>query len=119
MLRLEDLREERGLTQNEIAEAIGTSRTNIGRWEKGLNEPSYTFVVKLANFFNVTVDYLIGNEENVSNVRGGYPETFTEEEKTLIRYYRAIGKEAKMAIFTTAESFFNALPAEKRASYGY
>ena len=119
MLRLEDLREERGLTQNEIAEAIGTSRTNIGRWEKGLNEPSYTFVVKLANFFNVTVDYLIGNEENVSTVRGGSPETFTEEERTLIRYYRAIGKEAKNAVFATAESFFNMLPDERRAAYPY
>lgn len=119
MLRIEELREEKGITQNEIAEAIGTSRTNIGRWEKGLNEPSYTYVIKLANFFNVSVDYLIGNEESFPTVRGERAEPLSEEEQKLVTYYRAIGKEAKMAIYTTAESFFYALPAEKRASYGY
>ena len=63
-------------------------------------------LIKLARYFNVTVDYLIGNESSPT-VRGGSPERFTEEEKALVRYYRAIGKVEKNAVFATAEGFFH------------
>lgn len=67
-MRLIELREERNLTQNDIANAINTSRTNIGRWEKGLNEPASSYVVKLADFFEVTTDYLLGREDDFGNI---------------------------------------------------
>lgn len=121
MLRIQELREEKGLTQGNVAEAIGTSRTNIGRWEKGLNEPSYAFVVKLANFFDVSVDYLIGNDEerNQSPTPINTLSQLTDEERELLKFFRAIGKPARDAIFTTAKSFYEQLPADKRVSYTY
>ena len=118
-MRIRELRMDCGKSQTEVAKILGISQQVFSTYEKESCYPDPNMLIKLARYFNVTVDYLIGNEESSPNVRGGSPETFTEEERTLIRYYRAIGKEAKMAIFTTAESFFNALPAEKRASYGY
>ena len=50
-MRLKELREERHLTQNDIAKEIKTSQTNIGRWEKELNEPAASFLIRLADFF--------------------------------------------------------------------
>lgn len=119
MNKLKFLRKERGLTLQEMADILNVSRGSYNYYELGKTEPNISILFQLSDFFGVSIDYLLGRSENSPTVRGGSPETFTEEEKTLVRYYRAIGKEAKMAIFTTAESFFNALPAEKRASYGY
>lgn len=61
--RLAQLRKEFGLTQVEFAEKIGFSRTAISAWEIGRNEPSNEDTIKIANFFNVSVDYIIGKSE--------------------------------------------------------
>lgn len=61
-MRLKELREERHLTQNDIAKEIKTSQTNIGRWEKELNEPAASFLIRLADFFQCSIDYLLGRE---------------------------------------------------------
>jgi transcriptional regulator with XRE-family HTH domain len=57
--RLKSLREELGKSQNEVAKAIGTTGQNLYHYENG-REPNYTILMKLAEFFNVSVDYLIG-----------------------------------------------------------
>ena len=57
--RLKELRQEKNLTQADVANAIGTSQRNIGRWENNENEPGASFVIKLANFFEVSSDYLL------------------------------------------------------------
>lgn len=67
-MRLKELREERNLSQLDVANAIGTSQTNIGRWEKERNEPSSGYVIKLADFFEVTTDYLLGREDDFGNI---------------------------------------------------
>ena len=66
--RLVQLRKELNLTQTEFAEKIGFSRTAISAWEIGRNEPSNEDTIKIADFFGVSVDYIIGN----SNIRKNY-----------------------------------------------
>lgn len=56
-------REEAGLSQLELSKKIGTSHQNISRWEKGEVLPSIDFCVKLADFYGITVDELIGREK--------------------------------------------------------
>ena len=58
--RLFEIRKERGLTQDAIAKAIGVSQKAIDFWEKGINEPKASYVAKLAIFFAITTDYLLG-----------------------------------------------------------
>jgi transcriptional regulator with XRE-family HTH domain len=60
LARLRDLRNKRDLTQEEVAQKIGVSRVTYTRWECGLVAPSVQDLIKLADFFNVSVDYLIG-----------------------------------------------------------
>ncbi|MBQ7912808.1 MAG: helix-turn-helix domain-containing protein [Clostridia bacterium] len=67
-MRLLELREEKKLTQDDVAKAINTSRTNIGRWEKGLNEPSSSLIIQLADFFQCSTDYLLGRSDDFGNV---------------------------------------------------
>ncbi len=58
---LKQRREERGLSQSELAERIGTSHQNINRWEKTVL-PNIDFCVKLADFYGITLDELVGRE---------------------------------------------------------
>lgn len=62
--RLVQLRKELNLTQTEFAEKIGFSRTAISAWEIGRNEPSNEDTIKIADFFGVSVDYIIGKTNN-------------------------------------------------------
>jgi len=61
--RIRQLREERGLSQAELAHKMGVSRMTINNYEMDKRSPDIAFVLKLADFFFVTVEYLIGKSE--------------------------------------------------------
>lgn len=58
--RLKQLRIEKGKTQKEMAKDLGTTDVSIGRYEKGEREPKTDMLNALANYFEVTTDYLLG-----------------------------------------------------------
>lgn len=59
-MRLKELRIAKGMTQNELAKVIGYSSLSYARYEKGEREPDINTLCKLADYFEVSVDYLIG-----------------------------------------------------------
>ena len=61
--RLKELREEKGLTQRELAKEVGLSYGAIGFWELNKREPSLDAAVVLADYFKVSIDYLAGRED--------------------------------------------------------
>ena len=65
--RIKSLREGAGLTQAEIARALGISRSGVNAWEMGLSVPSTQYIVELAKQFNVSTDHLLGME-NTSTI---------------------------------------------------
>ncbi|MFS9335227.1 helix-turn-helix domain-containing protein [Streptococcus peroris] len=60
--RLKELRKEKKLTQKEIAEQIGIKRNTYSDWETGKNEPNFENLIKLADFFEVSLDWLFGRK---------------------------------------------------------
>lgn len=58
--RLKQLRQQEGLTQRELAKSIEVGRTTISEYESGKIVPKQEGLLKLANYFNVSVDYLTG-----------------------------------------------------------
>lgn len=60
MIRMRNLREDNDLTQQEVAEILGTSQTMYARYERGANEMPVRHVIRLAQFYNVSTDYLLG-----------------------------------------------------------
>lgn len=60
MLYLKELRTQRGLTQDELSKALNVSASSIGMYEQGRREPDNKTLVKIAAFFSVTTDYLLG-----------------------------------------------------------
>ena len=121
-MRLKELRDEKKLSQEEVAKAIGTSQTNIGRWEKGLNEPSSGFVIKLANYFEVSIDYLLGREDDFGNVVVSENNEITPEEKELLTLFRSLPNIRRKTIMDSirfmSESPETAETPRKEKRYG-
>ena len=75
--KLKELRKNRGLTQEELAEALYVSRTAISKWESGRGYPSIDSLKEISSYFSVSIDNLLSGEkllliaekENKSNIR--------------------------------------------------
>lgn len=66
MDRLIELRNERNLSQTQVAASLGISRQAYGHYETGKREPDNDTLIKLASLFDVTTDYLLGLDSNLS-----------------------------------------------------
>lgn len=66
-IRLKQLRTERGLTQAELGKIVHKGDSTVRMWELRKSEPDYETVLILADYFGVSVDYLIGKDENTSS----------------------------------------------------
>lgn len=68
MNRIRDLREDRDLRQIDVSEAIGIDQRTLSNYETGKTNPDSFAIIKLADFFGVSADYLIGrtNENKVT-----------------------------------------------------
>ncbi len=64
--KLQELRKSRGLTQEELAEALFVSRTAVSKWESGRGYPSIDSLKELSKFFSVTIDDLLSGEKLLS-----------------------------------------------------
>lgn len=88
--RLIALREERQLSQVEVAKALGITRSAFSMYELRQREPDMEMVRKLASYFNVTTDYLLGR---VDDPRAGADESVSEEWRQVIEQCKAMGLE--------------------------
>jgi transcriptional regulator with XRE-family HTH domain len=61
--RLRQLREEKGLLQKDVAKILGITPSAYGYYEQGKREPSMEVLKKLSDFFNVSIDYLLGRTD--------------------------------------------------------
>ena len=64
--KLQELRKQKGLTQEELAQALFVSRTAISKWESGRGSPSLDSLKAIAEFFNITIDELLSSKELLS-----------------------------------------------------
>ena len=86
--RLKQLRNSRGLNQTQLSEALNekfglkTDRVMISKWETGFQTPVMNTVVMLAKFFNVSIDYLNGEESSKSDYINLPPPNITEDYTT-------------------------------------
>ena len=67
--RIRDLREDRDLTQKQVAQMLGMSQTGYSKYETGENDIPTIVLIKLADFYQTSVDYLLGR----TNQKKAYP----------------------------------------------
>ncbi len=61
--RLKELREEKGIGQVELAQNLKVSKGIISLWENGLREPSMHCLIAIADFFDCSIDFLVGRTD--------------------------------------------------------
>ena len=62
--RIRDLREDKDMTQMQMAKILGMSQTGYSKYETGENDIPTTILIKLARFHNTSIDYLLGETNN-------------------------------------------------------
>ena len=93
--RLCDLREEKNLKQKELASKLNLKASAISKYEQGLTQPSLATIIKMAEIFGVSVDYLLG----LSSIRNPYTQAnFTPKEAEIITKYRKLNRENQIRI---------------------
>lgn len=82
--RLRELRERIGVNQDVVAEACEISRVALTRYENGQRVPRAQIAARLADYYGVTVDYLLGREEQSAPIKENTPADMRAEAKTLL-----------------------------------
>lgn len=106
--RLKALREQKHLSQEQLAELLGVKQQTIGKWENKLTVPRLPMLQKIATIFNVTIDYVMGESDNphgspfTGQVDGQFltfaPEQIKPEELALLEAYRKASDRDKNII---------------------
>ena len=111
--KLKDLRIRENISQIEFAKEIDYSQAAISAWENGTREPGLEALVRIAQFFNVTVDYLL-SEETISTYAPRRIEmTDLPEEKELLCTYRRLPNDLKRRANAYMKSLLSLLQAEE------
>lgn len=64
MERIKELRKEKSITMKRLGEIIGVSEGAVSQYENGKRQPDYDILKKIADYFNVSTDYLLGRTDN-------------------------------------------------------
>lgn len=110
-VELKKHREGAGLSQYKLAEKMGVSQATVGMWESGKREPNFTTLCKLADFFGVSVDSLLGRA--VSVVR---PAALPSEDVDLLSKFHAIDPMAQARILNSLDFEYKAVVQESAKS---
>ena len=82
------LREQKGLTQVELARKLGITRSSVNAWELGFSVPSTQYIIELANLFSVSTDYLLGVKGTSTIDIAGLTEKDVEVVYTLVKHLK-------------------------------
>jgi len=103
-MRLKEVRQQHKMTQKQVAEMLGIPVRTYQNYERGVNDPDTDVLLDLADFFDVTVDYLVG----YSDIARATYISLSEDESHLVDTYRTLDEPGKKAVITLAEGLSGA-----------
>jgi transcriptional regulator with XRE-family HTH domain len=98
--KLKELRKKNNLTQVEFAKIFTISNGTVGNWESGIRQPDNEMLSKIADYYGVSVDYILEREKSSSS-----SDELNEREKTMLQMFRSYSPELQerfLALFETA-----------------
>lgn len=94
--RLRILRKEQCITQQQLADQAGISRSNINTWESGKSLPLPDGLIALADCFGCSIDYLLGREREDGMIVLK-TDQYSDDEQEFIKLYRQLSNRQKFA----------------------
>lgn len=100
MIRIKELRQQKGINQEQLAKEFGISQQTISSYEKGIREPDIATLKGMADFFSVSIDYLLGKTNIPDTIetlalsrKDGYDEDLPEEARREIENFKEFVKQ--------------------------
>lgn len=117
-IKLKELRDKKGISQYKMAAELSISQSTIGNWEAGKREPNFKTLIKLADYFGVSVDYLIGHEKKsvmerptsdlAENFIKEFGDLFTDKNfKKYATLYKLMNSEQRLLILGVVLEYAN------------
>lgn len=110
------LREENGYSLKEVEQNTGINNGNLSRYERNLNFPSIELCIRLADFYQVSLDELVGRSEKTTSSTVSYPEIYSTEERQLIEDYRSLTPPLRQMLQDTIQTWKSTEREIKRRS---
>ena len=93
-----NLRIKAGYTQDGLAEALGLSRSAVSMYENGNREPDFETLEKIADFFNVDMNYLLGSSTKTTVIQSNFETSYEDVEQLIARNGKDFSTEQKMRL---------------------
>lgn len=106
---LKELRDKRNVTQEELASSLSVKQQTVGKWENGITVPRQPMLIKIADYFHVSVNDLIYGESNLSQPPATPPSTpaLTPQEQDLLCKYRVLTPASRDAVNAVIDTYYS------------
>lgn len=102
---LKKLRLKKGISQQQLADVVGTSQQSINKYENHNIEPDIAMLISFADFFQTSVDYLIGHTEIEHIIEVVHSYDLNNDESLLMDSYRTLTDEQKESIHIVIQNY--------------
>lgn len=99
------LREEKGMSQKQLADCIGVSQQSINKYENHNVEPDIGALIRIADCFSTSVDYIIGHTEERYPIAPPSTYSMDNEEFMLLQRYRKLSEKQKKCVNLLIETY--------------
>lgn len=102
---LKQLRIEKGISQQQLAEVIGVSQQSINKYENHGVEPDIETLIKISDYFNTSVDYLIGHTQISRVIEETSAFDLNQKEAQVIQRFRSVNHKQKDCVLNILDCF--------------
>lgn len=99
----EKLRKEKELTQVNLAKILNIRQTTVSSWENNISVPDYPTLIRLANLYDVSTDYLLGRTDDFGSVIATNTPMLSNDEQTVIECMRSVTEDDRKLIIENAK----------------
>lgn len=103
--RLKQLRQKKGVSQAQLADALGVSQQSINKYENHSVEPDLRTLMAMADYFGTSVDYLIGHTNPARGIESVTPFHLNAEEAGVVESWRQLTPKEKESLYLIMENY--------------
>lgn len=105
LVNLKRLRQEQGVSQQRLADAIWVSQPSINKYENNAIQPDIEVLKRMADFFDTSIDYIVGRTDVRRRIEPTQPHQLNEREEQMLEAFRSLTEAEKRCIELTASTF--------------
>lgn len=107
MENIKKLRKQHHLSQQQLADILHISQQSVYKYEKDITSPDIETLANMADYFNTSIDYLVGYTDIPHKIESVTESMLNKNEMTLVTNYRKLTPKQKSAIYSVIESYID------------